>query len=49
MPGARIISEFSAFKLSKIGFYHSSGPNANKCFENLFGSHPLNHDSRPMP
>ena len=25
MPGARIISEFSAFKLSKIGLYHKLG------------------------
>lgn len=28
MPGARIISEFSAFKLSKIGSYHKTSVQA---------------------
>ena len=30
MPGARIISEFSAFKLSKIGVYRQTQPRSSQ-------------------
>lgn len=33
MPGARIISEFSAFKLSKIGLYARAKENATPFFD----------------